>query len=78
MRSGLRAVAATGALAVRLPNGRTVPVPAVSTTGGRLAVSDDIRLGGWWRGGSRIGDPFGSTLIVTATPVRGPEVTVER
>jgi hypothetical protein len=49
---------------VRLPSGRTVPVLAVSTApGGRLAVPYDIRLGGWWRGGSRIGDPFGSTLI---------------
>lgn len=50
--------------AVRLPSGRSVPVLAVSTEpDGRLAVPDDIRLGGWWQGGSRIGDPFGSTLI---------------
>lgn len=50
--------------AVRLPSGRSVRVLAVSTEpDGRLAVPDDIRLGGWWRGGSRIGDPFGSTLI---------------
>jgi hypothetical protein len=37
---------------------------AVATEpGGRLGVPDDIRVAGWWRGGSRIGDPFGSTLI---------------
>jgi hypothetical protein len=57
-------VAPEAPTAVRLPSGRTVPVLAVSSEpGGRLAVPDDIRLGGWWRGGSRIGDPFGSTVI---------------
>lgn len=50
--------------AVRLPSGRAIPVLTVSTEpGGRLAVPEDISIGGWWRGGSRIGDPFGSTLI---------------
>jgi hypothetical protein len=50
--------------AVRLPSGRSVQVRTVSTAAdGRLDVPDDIRLGGWWRGGSRIGDPFGSTVI---------------
>jgi hypothetical protein len=49
---------------VRLPSGRSVPILAVGTEpGGRLAVPDDIRVAGWWRGGSRIGDPFGSTVI---------------
>jgi hypothetical protein len=63
-RRALTVVVAEAPTAVRLPSGRTVPVLAVSTApGGRLAVPDDIRLGGWWRGGSRIGDPFGSTLI---------------
>ncbi|MGD9958934.1 class F sortase [Nocardioides sp.] len=47
-----------------LPSGTVVPVTAVSTTAsGRLDVPDDIETAGWWRGGSRIGDPFGSTLI---------------
>lgn len=49
---------------LRLPSGRSVPILAVSTEpDGRLAVPDDIRVAGWWRGGSRIGDPFGSTMI---------------
>ena len=49
---------------VRLPSGRVVPVAAVSSTGdGRLDVPDDIRSAGWWQGGARVGDPFGSTLL---------------
>lgn len=49
---------------VALPSSRTVPVRAVSTTrDGTLDVPDDIRKAGWWRGGSRLADPFGSTLI---------------
>jgi hypothetical protein len=49
---------------VRLPSGTTVPVLAVSTrTDGVLDVPENIRTAGWWRGGSRIGDPFGATLI---------------
>ncbi len=49
---------------LRLPSGTTVPVlPAGTTTDGVLDVPDDIRTAGWWRGGSRLGDPFGSTLI---------------
>jgi hypothetical protein len=55
------AEAPTGAL---LPSGRRVPVVAVaSTTDGVLDVPDNINMAGWWRGGSRIGDPFGSTLL---------------
>ena len=50
--------------ALRLPSGTEVPVEAVSSKGdGELAVPDDVRHAGWWRGGSRIGDPFGSTLV---------------
>jgi hypothetical protein len=30
---------------------------------GVLDVPPDVRTAGWWRGGSRLGDPFGSTLI---------------
>ena len=49
---------------LRLPSGTDVAVKAVSTTAdGLLDVPDDIRTAGWWRGGSRLGDPFGSTLI---------------
>ena len=47
-----------------LPSGRSVPIRAVgTTTDGVLDVPDDIRIAGWWRGGSRIGDPFGSVLV---------------
>lgn len=49
---------------VVLPGGRRVPVRAVGTTpAGLLAVPDDIDVAGWWRGGARIGDPFGSVLV---------------
>ena len=48
----------------RLPSGALIPIRAVSTLAdGRLDVPDDIRTAGWWRGGSRLGDPFGSTLL---------------
>jgi sortase (surface protein transpeptidase) len=38
-------------------------VAVASTTDGVLDVPADINAAGWWRGGSRIGDPFGSTLL---------------
>ena len=47
-----------------LPSGRTVAISAVGTTsGGLLAVPDDVTVAGWWRGGSRLGDPFGSIVV---------------
>ena len=47
-----------------LPSGRVVPVSGAGTTGtGVLDVPDDVDAAGWWRGGSRIGDPFGSILV---------------
>lgn len=47
-----------------LPSGRVVPVAAAGTTGsGVLDVPDDVDVAGWWRGGSRLGDPFGSILV---------------
>jgi hypothetical protein len=49
---------------LRLPSGRVVPVHAVSTgRDGQLDVPDDPRHAGWWRGGSRVGDPSGKTLL---------------
>jgi hypothetical protein len=49
---------------IRLPDGRRVPVRTVGTTrNGLLDVPDDIGVAGWWSGGSRLGDPFGSTLV---------------
>lgn len=60
-----------------LQDGVRVPIRAVSTTDkGVLDVPEDIRAAGWWRGGSRIGDPFGSTLVAahvdSATQGLGP------
>ncbi len=47
-----------------LPDGTVVPVrPAGTGADGSLSVPDDVRIAGWWRGGSRLGDPFGSTLL---------------
>lgn len=49
---------------ITLPSGKVVPVVPVATTrDGTLDVPGDITIAGWWRGGSRIGDPFGSTLL---------------
>jgi hypothetical protein len=79
-RAGVVAEAPTQ---VRLPSGTDVAVKAVSTTAdGLLDVPDDIRTAGWWRGGSRLGDPFGSTLIAAHIDSRtqglGPYVELLR
>ncbi len=48
----------------QLPSGRVVRVQPVSTReDGTLDVPRDITTSGWWRGGSRVGDPFGSMLV---------------
>ena len=47
-----------------LPDGTTVAVRPVGTRAdGRLAVPDDVHTAGWWRGGTRVGDPFGAILV---------------
>ena len=47
-----------------LPSGRTVVVvPAGTTDTGLLDVPADVDIAGWWRGGARLGDPFGSILV---------------
>jgi Sortase domain len=49
---------------IQLPNGHRVGIRPVGTTSnGLLDVPDDIEQAGWWSGGSRLGDPFGSTLV---------------
>jgi hypothetical protein len=49
---------------IQLPNGHRVGIRPVGTTrNGLLDVPDDIELAGWWSGGSRLGDPFGSMLV---------------
>jgi hypothetical protein len=51
-------------LSVRLPSGRLVEIRPVSTRAdGTLDVPEDITRAGWWRGGARLGDPFGSMLV---------------
>ncbi len=51
-------------VSLRLPSGTVVPVePAGTGRRGLLGVPDDIGHAGWWQGGARLGDPFGSTLI---------------
>ena len=49
---------------------------------GLLDVPDDVRTAGWWRGGSRLGDPFGATLIAAHIDSRtqglGPYVELLR
>ena len=68
---------------IRLPSGETLPVRSVSTRpDGLLDVPDDVRTAGWWRGGSRLGDPFGATLIAahidSETQGLGPYVELLR
>ncbi len=47
-----------------LPSGRTVAIDAVGTTpDGLLDVPPDVAVAGWWDGGARLGDPFGSVLV---------------
>jgi hypothetical protein len=47
-----------------LPSGRSVPIEAAGTTpAGLLDVPSDIDTAGWWTGGARLGDPFGSVLV---------------
>lgn len=49
---------------LRLSSGVVVPVRPVSTgADGSLDIPEDIRNAGWWRGGAKLGDPFGSMLI---------------
>jgi hypothetical protein len=49
---------------IRLPIGRCVQVQPVGTTSnGLLDVPADVDVAGWWEGGSRLGDPFGSMLV---------------
>lgn len=47
-----------------LPGGVAVAIRPVATArDGRLAVPDDTEVAGWWEGGARVGDPFGSMLV---------------
>ncbi len=47
-----------------LPDGTTAPVVPVGLhPDGALVVPEDVRRVGWWTGGSRVGDPFGSVVV---------------
>ena len=47
-----------------LPDGTVMPVdPARSGADGVLDIPKDVNRAGWWTGGSRLGDPFGSIVL---------------
>jgi hypothetical protein len=49
---------------LRLPGGGVVRVvPTRTGIDGSLGIPDDLHRAGWWRGGARLGDPFGSMLV---------------
>ena len=51
-------------MSVRLPGGALVRVvPTRTGIDGSLGIPDNLRRAGWWRGGARVGDPFGSMLV---------------
>ncbi|GAA4359641.1 hypothetical protein GCM10023145_33660 [Angustibacter luteus] len=48
-----------------LPDGvRMVVRPVGADARGRLAVPDDVHQAGWWSGGARLGDRYGSMVLV--------------
>ena len=47
-----------------LPDGTSAPVVPVGLhPDGALVVPDDVRSVGWWTGGSRVGEPYGSVVV---------------
>jgi len=49
---------------VVLPDGTSAPVVPVGLhPDGALVVPDDVGTVGWWTGGSRAGEPFGSVVV---------------
>jgi hypothetical protein len=52
--------------AVTLPSGTSVPVRVASTSAaGLLQVPDDISVAGWWDGGARLGDSYGTMVVAS-------------
>ncbi len=50
--------------ALRLPSGSHVAVrPASTNAAGQLVVPAHLSAAGWWDGGARLGDPFGTVVI---------------
>ncbi len=67
--------------AVRLPGTDLLPVSAVGTRDdGLLDVPADVDRLGWWEGGAKVGDPFGSVLLAghvdSATEGLGPSAVL--
>ena len=49
---------------VVLPDGTSAPVVPVGLhPDGALVVPDDVRSVGWWTGGARAGEPYGSVVV---------------
>jgi hypothetical protein len=49
---------------IRLPSGTTMAVHKAATgRNGELMLPTNINRAGWWDGGSRLGDPYGSLVI---------------
>ncbi len=50
--------------AIRLPDGEEMDVRKATTDAeGELVVPDDVDVAGWWDGGARVSDPFGTMVI---------------
>ncbi len=50
--------------AVSLPSGATVRIDVTATgTNGELAIPSDVNRAGWWDGSSRLGEPYGATVL---------------
>lgn len=50
--------------AVSLPSGTTVRIDVTATdTNGELAIPSDVNRAGWWDGSSRLGEPYGATVL---------------
>ena len=51
-------------VSIELPGGAVLPVEPVATgPRGVLQLSSDVGRAGWWVGSSRLGDPFGATVV---------------
>lgn len=63
-----------------LPDGTAAPVVPVGLhTDGALVIPDDVRTVGWWTGGSKAGEAFGSVVVAghVDSAVRGIGVFAE-
>lgn len=56
---------------ITLPGRLTTQVDVASTVDGQLAVPTDVAHVGWWDGGARAGEPFGSMVIAGHVDSKG-------